>query len=66
MRDASCGGTLDPDAFFAERGQSKRRLEAQKLCMSCPVRDECSDYQVRMDERFGIWGGKLQTRNKKQ
>lgn len=45
----------DPEAFFPEKGGSTR--EAKKVCLECDVRDECLDYALGHDERFGIWGG---------
>ena len=54
QEQALCAQT-DPEAFFPEKGGSTR--EAKKVCQSCPVRSECLDYALAMDERFGIWGG---------
>lgn len=51
---ALCAQT-DPEAFFPEKGGSTR--EAKRICMGCEVRDECLDYALAHDERFGIWGG---------
>ncbi len=51
---ALCAQT-DPEAFFPEKGGSTR--DAKKICQSCEVRDECLDYALENDERFGIWGG---------
>ncbi len=51
---ALCSQT-DPEAFFPEKGGSTR--EAKRICMGCEVRDECLDYALAHDERFGIWGG---------
>jgi WhiB family transcriptional regulator, redox-sensing transcriptional regulator len=51
---ALCAET-DPEAFFPEKGGSTR--EAKKVCLSCDVRNECLDYALAHDERFGIWGG---------
>lgn len=62
MKNARCAYTDDPDAFFADRGQAKRRVEAQKLCMDCPVTSHCENFRQSIDARFGIWAGKLQTR----
>jgi WhiB family redox-sensing transcriptional regulator len=47
---------VDPDLWFPEKGGATR--EAKKVCMSCPVRDECLEYALANEERFGIWGGK--------
>ncbi|WP_372507531.1 WhiB family transcriptional regulator [Mycolicibacterium doricum] len=51
---ALCAQT-DPEAFFPEKGGSTR--EAKRICHGCEVRDECLDYALAHDERFGIWGG---------
>lgn len=51
---ALCAQT-DPEAFFPEKGGSTR--EAKRVCTTCPVRDECLEYALANDERFGIWGG---------
>ncbi len=51
---ALCAQT-DPEAFFPEKGGSTR--EAKQMCTRCEVRDECLDYALAHDERFGIWGG---------
>jgi len=52
--DALCAQT-DPEAFFPEKGGSTR--EAKSVCRSCEVRQECLEYALAHDERFGIWGG---------
>ncbi len=44
-----------PEAFFPEKGGSTR--EAKRICLGCEVRDECLEYALANDERFGIWGG---------
>ncbi|QDP77965.1 WhiB family transcriptional regulator [Nocardia otitidiscaviarum] len=51
---ALCAQT-DPEAFFPEKGGSTR--EAKRICSGCEVRDECLEYALAHDERFGIWGG---------
>ncbi len=51
---ALCAQT-DPEAFFPEKGGSTR--EAKRICMGCEVRDQCLEYALAHDERFGIWGG---------
>ena len=52
--DSLCAQT-DPEAFFPEKGGSTR--DAKKICMSCEVRNQCLEYALQNDERFGIWGG---------
>ena len=51
---ALCAQT-DPEAFFPEKGGSTR--EAKNVCAMCEVRQECLEYALANDERFGIWGG---------
>ena len=52
--DALCAQT-DPEAFFPEKGGSTR--DAKKVCSACPVKQQCLEYALSNDERFGIWGG---------
>jgi len=51
---ALCAQT-DPEAFFPEKGGSTR--EAKSVCKTCTVKQECLDYALENDERYGIWGG---------
>ena len=52
--DALCAQT-DPDAFFPEKGGSTAAAKA--TCAACDVRDQCLEYALQNDERYGIWGG---------
>lgn len=52
--DALCAQT-DPEIFFPEKGGSTR--EAKKICLLCPVKDQCLEDALANEERFGIWGG---------
>jgi WhiB family transcriptional regulator, redox-sensing transcriptional regulator len=54
MADAKCAG-LDPELFYPQRGESTP--EAKAVCMTCPVRAQCLDYALSINERQGIWGG---------
>ena len=54
QEQALCAQT-DPEAFFPEKAGSTR--EAKRICQACAVRDECLEYALLNDERFGIWGG---------
>ena len=54
-QDQELCAQTDPEAFFPEKGGSTR--EAKRICQACAVRDECLEYALEHDERFGIWGG---------
>lgn len=54
QEEALCAQT-DPEAFFPEKGGSTR--EAKHICRMCGVREQCLQYALDNDERFGIWGG---------
>ncbi len=54
-QERSLCAETDPEAFFPEKGGSTR--EAKAVCLSCEVRQECLEYALENDERFGIWGG---------
>ena len=54
-QDRGLCAQTDPEAFFPEKGGSTR--EAKKVCLTCDVRQECLEYALANDERFGIWGG---------
>lgn len=45
----------DPDEFFAKSTQAIH--EAKRICASCPVRRECTQFALDSDERYGVWGG---------
>ena len=55
---AACLG-LDTSLFFPSRGEST--AEAEAVCGSCEVRDDCLWFALgdngRRAEKFGIWGG---------
>jgi WhiB family redox-sensing transcriptional regulator len=46
---------IDPDLWFPEKGGNSR--PAKQVCQSCEVRDQCLQYALDRDVRFGIWGG---------
>ena len=52
--DAICSQP-DPEAFFPEKGGSTR--DAKRICAGCDVKQQCLEYALANDERFGIWGG---------
>lgn len=58
---AACRNDPDPDAWFAGRGEDARRQRAVRVCLGCPVRNECLAYaldrEARSDSSHGVVGG---------
>lgn len=52
--DARCA-EIDTDLWFPDKGESTK--EAKGVCAACPVRAECLEYALDINERFGVWGG---------
>ena len=58
--DRALCSQIDPEIWFPEIRQSNRA--AKLICGSpeapnCPVREECLEYALRTDQRYGVWGG---------
>jgi hypothetical protein len=47
----------DPDTFFPHPTDVIGVKNAKRICVGCPVRNECARHAFVFDERFGIWGG---------
>ncbi len=58
---ANCLG-VDPELFFAERGESTR--EAKQVCAGCAVKAQC--LAESQNEKFGIWAGLSERDRRKQ
>lgn len=61
QRRAACRN-LDSSMFFhpdGERGTRRQQREdrAKAVCAACPVRAECLEHSLRVQEPYGIWGG---------
>jgi len=54
-RDEALCAETDPEVFFPEKGGSTR--EAKRICLRCTVRDDCLEFALAHDERFGVWAG---------
>jgi len=46
-----------PPHFERKPEKDAREGQARALCGACPVRDECLDYALTLQEPHGIWGG---------
>ena len=62
MADAACART-DPESFFPDKGGSTS--QAKKTCLGCSVRDECLQFAMDNNERWGVWGGKSERERRK-
>jgi len=49
----ACFGSYS-GVFFPERGESTKA--ARVICDECVVVQECSDFAVGENQRFGVWG----------
>ena len=52
---AACLG-LPTHLFYSERG-SRDYEDAMAACESCPVRADCLEFALRLNDDLGIWGG---------
>jgi WhiB family transcriptional regulator, redox-sensing transcriptional regulator len=60
MSEAVCA-SVDPEVWFPPKSGSS--TPAKRICRGvggqpgCPVINECLEYALTHDERFGVWGG---------
>ena len=59
---AACRGPqaavfFPPPQFERKADRLERERRAKAICGECPARQECLEYALANDERFGIWGG---------
>lgn len=64
MEEAECLGS-DPDLMFPTRGDFIGMQAAKAVCAECVVKDECLDYALKNNEKFGIWGGESERARRK-
>ena len=48
----------DPELWFHSHDEdySLPRV-AKKFCGECPVRQQCLEYALKVNEQYGVWGG---------
>jgi len=46
-----------PSTQERKEERERRELKAHAICMVCPVRVDCLDFAVEINESYGIWGG---------
>jgi WhiB family transcriptional regulator, redox-sensing transcriptional regulator len=56
-RGAESAWFVPPMAGESKDQRRERESAARRICSDCPVRQECLDYALRVNEPFGIWGG---------
>ena len=44
------------DFWFPGRGATNL-VEQRKFCAPCPVREQCLEYALEHNIKFGVWGG---------
>jgi WhiB family redox-sensing transcriptional regulator len=49
--------------FFPDKGGST--VAPKKICATCPVTEQCLEFAMENDERFGVWGGKTERERRK-
>ncbi len=59
---AACRGPqaavfFPPSTFERKDEKLERESRAKDICRTCPVRNPCLEYAVRIREPHGIWGG---------
>jgi len=53
---AACLG-LNTEMFYPYRTDIEGVEQVRPICMRCPVRQQCLQFAIDNDERFGVWGG---------
>jgi WhiB family redox-sensing transcriptional regulator len=61
QKDGLCVG-MDQDLFFhpwndTPRARQNRERAAKAICGECPVKVECLEWSLKVQEPYGVWGG---------
>ena len=56
MEDALCR-EIGSEIFFPEDSDAHAAKRATKICLNCPVIEECLDYALTMPVLHGVLGG---------
>ena len=59
-RDLGSCRELDTGMFFpiGQTGEAEVRIaRAKKVCVGCPVRQQCLEFAITTNQEYGIWGG---------
>lgn len=58
QKQGACREAPDAGIFFPSPGDTESLRSAKKMCGECPVVQQCLEYALSNNERYGIWGGK--------
>lgn len=51
---------LAPEVFYPEdggrHGLREREDDAKRICVACPVVEDCRSHALLVRERYGVWG----------
>jgi WhiB family redox-sensing transcriptional regulator len=53
-----------PSHFERKDEKHEREQRAKAICATCPVKQPCLDYAIKIREPHGIWGGLNETERK--
>ena len=56
-RGPQAAAFFPPSSFERKEEKEARENRAKSICATCPVREPCLDYALRIREPHGIWGG---------
>lgn len=57
LRGACRSSHLPPDSWFPINSSEANALEARRICLRCPVSEQCRREAFIGRDEFGIWGG---------
>jgi WhiB family transcriptional regulator, redox-sensing transcriptional regulator len=62
QRKASCRGPqaqvfFPPTTFEKKDEKDVRERQAKSICATCPVKQSCLQYALKIREPHGVWGG---------
>jgi WhiB family transcriptional regulator, redox-sensing transcriptional regulator len=66
---AACRGPqaavfFPPSHFERKDEKLERESRAKAICVTCPVRQPCLEYAIKIREPHGIWGGQNELERK--
>ena len=51
--------------FLPDGDVTWQTRDAKRVCAQCEVREQCLNWAIEHDERFGIWGGMSERERRK-